>query len=309
MTISPTVPVTRPHRRTALPRTLVVAGVGDRWYTRRHDRDRQRQGLLDPATAERVQLDRWLPSDDAAVVIERFWTLHFDVSSPQVQPLLPHPCVNVAFGTADPGVHGPPKRRDDHRIAGRGWVLGAKLRPGALVALGLGNGPRLVDSVAPIGAVFGHRGRHIAEAVGAEPDLRRCSRFVEELMMQYLPIADETWGEFIDVIAMILADRSLVRVGQVARLSGWSARTLQRWFGHYLRLSPAWVLARYRLQDAADVLARGEHRDLSQLAADLGYCGQAHFTRAFTGAVGMPPGGYVRWCRDRMARPQTALAG
>ena len=167
------------------------------------------KGLLDPATAERVQLDRWLPSDDAAVVIERFWTLHFDVSSPQVQPLLPHPCVNVAFGTADPGVHGPPKRRDDHRIAGRGWVLGAKLRPGALVALGLGNGPRLVDSVAPIGAVFGHRGRHVAEAVDAEPDLRRCSRFVEESMMQYLPIADETWGEFIDVIAMILADRSL----------------------------------------------------------------------------------------------------
>ena len=57
------------------------------------------------------------------------------------------------------------------------------------------------------------------------------------------------------------------------------------------------------------MLARGEHRDLSQLAADLGYCDQAHFTRAFTGAVGMPPGSYVRWCRDRMARPQTALAG
>src|SRR5664279_462991 len=108
------------------------------------------KGLLDPVTAGRVELRRWEPSPDAAAIVERFWTLQFDVPVPEIQPLLPHPCVNIAFGTADPGVHGPPRRRDDHRITGRGWALGAKLRPGALVAMGLGDGPALVDAVLPI---------------------------------------------------------------------------------------------------------------------------------------------------------------
>jgi AraC-like DNA-binding protein len=273
------------------------------------------KGILDPGTAERVHLDRWLPSPATAQIVERFWTLRFEVPSPQVQPLLPHPCVNIAFGTADPGVHGPPRLRDDHRIAGRGWVLGAKLRPGALVAMGLGDGPALVDAVLPVDAVFGQAGRAVADVISADPDadpdadLRARSALVEELLQRYLPIADETWPDFIDVIATILADRTLVRVSQVAKVSGWSARTLQRWFGHYLGLSPAWVLARYRLQDAAEVLAGAEQVDLAQLSAELGYYDQAHFTRAFTSAVGMPPGTYARWCRDRLAEPVKRLAG
>lgn len=59
-------------------------------------------------------------------------------------------------------------------------------------------------------------------------DLRARSVRIEELLQRYLPIADDTWRDFIDVIATILGDRSLVRVSQVASVSGWSARTLQR---------------------------------------------------------------------------------
>jgi len=69
------------------------------------------------------------------------------------------------------------------------------------------------------------------------------------------------------------------------------------------------VLARYRLQDAADALATAEQVDLATLSAELGYYDQAHFTRAFTSAVGMPPGTYARWCRDRLAEPVKTLAG
>lgn len=180
------------------------------------------KGLLDPVTAGRVELERWPAAGGASALIQRFWTLQFDVSGPEIQPLLPSPCVNVAFGTADPGVHGPPRSRDDHRIEGSGWVLGAKLRPGALVAMGF--------------------------------------------------------------------------------------RTLQRWFDRYLGLSPSWVLTRYRLQDAAAALVTGE-RDLAALAHRLGYCDQAHFTKAFAAAVGSPPGAYARWCRDRLESPVRARAG
>jgi AraC-like DNA-binding protein len=266
------------------------------------------KGLLDPVTAGRVELERWAPAGEASVLIERFWTLQFNVSAPEIQPLLPSPCVNVAFGTADPGVHGPPRARDDHRIEGTGWVLGAKLRPGALVAMGLGNGPELVDSWEPVAEVFGDAGRHVEEAVVQEPDRRRASQLIEGLIASYLPAADPIWREFTRVIIRMLSDRRLLRVGQVAESSGLSIRTLQRWFDHYLGLSPSWVLTRYRLQDAAEALATGE-QDLAGLAHRLGYCDQAHFTKAFASAVGLPPGVYARWCRDRLESPVRARAG
>jgi AraC-like DNA-binding protein len=266
------------------------------------------KGLLDPVTAGRVELQRWQPTA-AGELIERFWTLQFDVPTPEIQPVLPHPCVNIAFGTADPGVHGPVRDRDDHEIKGAGWVLGAKLRPGALVAMGLGGGPELVDAVIPIEQVFGDHGRRVADAVLHEPDRRRGSELVEELIARHLPVDDPVWAELTQVIATMLANPSLLRVSQVAQASGLSIRTLQRWFGYYLGLTPAWVLARYRLQDAADVLARGDGDDLADLAYRLGYYDQAHFTKAFAAAVGMPPGAYARWCRNRLQPAVRAKAG
>jgi AraC-like DNA-binding protein len=260
------------------------------------------KGLLDPTTAGRVELRRWAPSSGAESVIERFWTLHFDASTPEIQPLLPDPCVNITFGSADPGVHGPARRRDDHRIAGKGWVLGAKLRPGALVAMGLGSGPALVDRCRPVADVFAAAGQQVVDQITVELDRRRGAWLIEELLSRYLPIDDPVWEDLTGVIATMLANRSLTRVADAARATGISTRSLQRWFGHYLGLSPGWVLARYRLQDAADLLAAGDTVDLADLAYRLGYSDQAHFTKAFAAAVGLPPGAYARWCRSRSAR-------
>ena len=55
-----------------------------------------------------------------------------------------------------------------------------------------------------------------------------------------------------------------------------------------------WVVARFRILDAAAVAHRGEPVDWAGLAADLGYADQAHLTRAFTQVVGTPPETYRR---------------
>lgn len=71
-------------------------------------------------------------------------------------------------------------------------------------------------------------------------------------------------------------------------------RSLQRLFAEYVGASPKWVLRRARLHEAA---ARAEEEagiDWAALAADLGYCDQAHLTRDFTAAVGAPPAKYAR---------------
>ena len=77
-----------------------------------------------------------------------------------------------------------------------------------------------------------------------------------------------------------------------AAISKLDARTLQRRFASRVGVSPKWVVQRYRLHEAAALLARGE-RTLAAIAADLGYFDQAHFTRDFKAVVGAPPRAYI----------------
>jgi len=96
----------------------------------------------------------------------------------------------------------------------------------------------------------------------------------------------------LDVISVMLHDRSLVRVGQVEERCGIGARTLQRLFERYVGATPKWVLARYRIHHAVGDLDAGHDGSLADLAARYGWFDQAHFTHEFTELVGIPPGAY-----------------
>ena len=58
-------------------------------------------------------------------------------------------------------------------------------------------------------------------------------------------------------------------------------------------LSPKWLLQRRRLHDAVEALKAGRGT-LAEVAADLGYADQAHFTHDFRTVTGMTPGEYLR---------------
>jgi AraC-like DNA-binding protein len=57
-------------------------------------------------------------------------------------------------------------------------------------------------------------------------------------------------------------------------------------------VSPKWVIARYRLFEAAEALADRRRRNLALTAMDLGYYDQAHFIMDFKRIAGMPPARY-----------------
>ena len=73
-----------------------------------------------------------------------------------------------------------------------------------------------------------------------------------------------------------------------------SQRPLQRIFSQYVGVSPKWVIMRYRLQEAADQLARNEIVNWPKMALDLGYFDQAHFIKDFKMIVGRTPAEYAR---------------
>ena len=105
------------------------------------------------------------------------------------------------------------------------------------------------------------------------------------------------------VVETVVSTPTIIRVGQVAELAGSSVRSLQRDFAEYVGASPKWVIQRCRLQDAAARAAGSEPVDWAALALELGFADQAHLTRAFAAAVGVPPATYARQDLEQPGRP------
>jgi transcriptional regulator GlxA family with amidase domain len=85
----------------------------------------------------------------------------------------------------------------------------------------------------------------------------------------------------------------MFRVDQAAAALDVPVRRLQRLFAEYVGAGPKWVLRRARLHEAAARADQGSGLDWVSLAAELGYADQAHMTRDFTAAVGVPPARYA----------------
>src|SRR5690606_7173792 len=140
--------------------------------------------------------------------------------------------------------------------------------------------------------------------VAAASDHQR-RQLLESFVRARLPAPEEPLGLVTDIVATMLEDRSITHVHHVGARFGLSVRTLQRLFHRYVGVGPKWVIRRYRLQDVADLLARGDVVDLSALALELGFFDQAHLSRDFSALVGTTPTEYARACK---AAAETAPA-
>jgi AraC-like DNA-binding protein len=103
------------------------------------------------------------------------------------------------------------------------------------------------------------------------------------------------------ICAALLHDRDIARVEDVSSRFAIRPRTLQRLFARYVGVSPKWVLRRYRLHEAAAVLATHQDRPWAEVAAELGYYDQSHFIRDFTAAIGLTPVAYAQACHRQEA--------
>ena len=89
----------------------------------------------------------------------------------------------------------------------------------------------------------------------------------------------------------------MVSVGQLCERFGIGQRALQRLTARRLGLSPAWLIRRRRLHEAAGRLREREGR-LADVAAELGYADQAHFSCDFRTTTGMTPAQFAGRFRD-----------
>jgi AraC-like DNA-binding protein len=231
-----------------------------------------------------------------------YWTISWDLGDePHVQHVLGHPVVNLAFQHDRATLAGVVRGTAGRELRGRGWALGAMFRPAGFRPLVDGPMSQLTDREVAPATVLGPGADTLHRALQAAPGWPERLALLDDFLAERLPNEPQPSEGSSALVERIAADRSLVRVDQVAVLAGVGMRRLQRLFADHVGVSPKWVIRRYRLFDAAEAAARGDAVDWSALAVELGYADQAHMVRDFTAAIGLPPERYHRQAANAAA--------
>lgn len=272
--------------------------------------DEQRRGVLYPARLP--EFHRLPAPDELAHAVRWVWIPEWALPPGQEsrQDLLPFPACNLVVEAAFPAppaddeptspavsaiVAGPATRRSARVLSGRGWAVGALLRPAAAPALLPSPGDHR-DSAIPLDApeLLAPVVRAMTDRT-ASPDARRAAAASALLgwIAERVPApAERSDAALANALEAAAADPGIIRVDDLAERLHVSVRTAQRIAERYIGVTPHALIRRRRLQEAAERLRTDPELALAALAAELGYADHAHFASDFKAVLGVPPSAY-----------------
>lgn len=254
---------------------------------------RGEKAILDPDAAPPIDVRRYALGEQWAQWADYIWIVRWHAASDFTQRVIPQPIIHVAAEDGRLLVHGVGQTDFARTLSGDGIVVGVAFRPGGFHGLLREPVSTLSRSVLPAAQVLGVDDSTVAESLceTARTDTEHCAA-ISDWLAACDPEPDGTIDEIAGLVTSAEQDPTITRAEQLASMAGVSLRTLQRQFGEYVGIGPKWVIARFRLLDAAAAAHRGAVIDWAATAAELGFADQAHLTRAFTALVGAPPATY-----------------
>lgn len=254
------------------------------------------RGILYPARLPRFT--RLPPPESARDLVRWIWVPEWDLEPGRVsrQHVVAHPASNLVVQSRDGGfvgLAGPTTRRSHQDLSGRGWAVGALLQPAALGALSE-DPSTLLDAYPRLEAPA------LLAAVGAAMDatapdrLERAAAVLAQWLVKRVGDVDAEALAANELVAVVESDPEVLRLEDLAERLHRSPRTLQRTARRYVGLSPAAMIRRRRLQEAAERVRTDREVDLAVVAAELGYADHAHLCRDFRTVLGLAPSEYRR---------------
>ena len=273
--------------------------------------------------------------DDVAHLVRQLWIPEWDLPAGEraEQLVLGYPASNVVVEPDGVALHGPTSRASTRVLTGRGWAVGALLRP-AGVLLFTERPADLLDGSAPVSApgllsavaeamagadpagrwarpadppggtesvsAPGLRSAAAGAVAGADPagrHLRAAALLADHVRMLAagVPRAAARDGALANRMVDLLEAGTVARSpADLARQLHVSERSLQRLAARFVGMPPQLLLRRRRLQEAAERMRADPAADLGALAAELGFADQSHLTREFRSVLGATPRGYGR---------------
>lgn len=228
---------------------------------------------------------------DAADVVEWFWIPVWDLPAGARSPqkTLAYPAANLVVEDGAMTLWGPTTRVARRDLTGRGWAVGALLRPAAFAAL-CAQPSALVDRHVSVPApeVVAAVSQTMPDDAGTAVDV--LSRWIRARVG---PLTGEARLAN-DAARLLMTDAAMLRLEDAAARLSVSTRTLQRLAHRTVGLSPAAMIRRRRLQEAAQRVRDDPEEPLSAIAARLGYSDQAHLAGDFRTVLGLTATEYRR---------------
>jgi len=246
-----------------------------------------RDGVTDPTRGvlypERLpSFTRLAPEGEASTLVEWFWIPQWDLPEAVVsrQPVLGYPAANLVVEPDGVALWGATTRASERELRGSGWAVGALLKPAAFARLH--DAPSdLVDAHIPLDEP------NLQHAVtAAMPDLDAAAAAVSGWLVERVgpPTSDARLANA--MADLLMSDPTILRLDDAAERLRVSVRTLQRLAHRTVGLSPAAMIRRRRLQEAAQRVREDPDASLADIAADLGYADQAHLANDFRAVLG-----------------------
>ena len=234
--------------------------------------------------------------DGLDALVRWFWIPRWDLAPGRTsrQQVLPFPASNLVVQPDGVILVGPTTRVSHRDLSGRGWAVGALLRPAGIASLRPEPGS-LRDTEVAFEAPELHQG--ICSAMSAQDETAGRQQAVQAYVTwaaEHLDAPDDGGLAANAMEDLIASDRTVVRVDQVARHLSISSRGVQRLARRYMGLPPLAIIRRYRLQEAAQRLREEESLTIAQVATDLGYADHAHLAADFRRVLGSSPTAYRR---------------
>lgn len=233
-------------------------------------------------------------------LVQWFWIPEWDLEPGRSsrQQVIAFAACNVVVQADHVEIAGPTTRLSHQDLTGRGWAVGALLRPAA-VPFFTGNPATLRD--VKVDLELPELQDAVVQAMeppaaGTLPETRRenaVAAFSAWLANTVTEISPE--ARLANAMAELIAGNpSVVRIEDAAARLSMSTRTLQRLSQKYVGLSPSVLIRRRRLQEAAERTRTQPEADLASIAVEFGYVDQAHLTHDFQKVLGLTPGNYRR---------------
>ncbi len=239
---------------------------------------------------------------DLAVFVRWFWIPEWDIEPGRTsrQHLIGFPACNLVVEDSTTGISGPTTRSSYRDLTGRGWAVGALLRPAATPILA-NDVALLRDTYQPVDYPDLSSPVRAAMSTNAPSSERRhaaITAFTDWLRRRLgTPSSEALLANRIAEAAE--TDPTVVTVSDLAEGVGISTRSLQRLAAKYIGISPSALIRRRRLQEAAERLRHDPGLDLTSLAHEFGYADHAHLTNDFRISLGFTPSAYRHALRSR----------
>ncbi|MFB7251965.1 helix-turn-helix domain-containing protein [Microbacterium sp. NPDC056234] len=260
-----------------------------------------RRGVLYPARMP--EFHRIAPAAEAADLVQWFWIPQWDIEPGRTsrQHVVSYPALNLVVEPGGVELVGPSTAASYRDLIGRGWAVGAMLKPAAVAAF-TEQPSALRDESRAFDAPELHR--EVVEAMrdAGERGREHAAAAFSEWLLARVGTPGPAALDANRVAELLMTDATVIRDEDAAMRLSVSVRTMQRLTRRYVGLSPAAMIRRRRLQEAAQRVREHPDTDLATLAAELGYADHAHLTNDFRTVLGFTPSSYRAASGNRLPR-------